>query len=135
MDRQAKILIVDDDADFSRISQAALEKASYEVAVAFSGEEGRQKAKELKPDLIVLDAMMETQTEGFHVVYDLRRDPELKDVPILMLTSINTRAYPWRLDKDETWLPVDSFVDKPISSDNLVSEVTRVLEAKKKAGE
>ncbi len=133
MGERAKILLVDDDVDFSRITQAALEKADFEVVVAFSGEEGRRKAKEVIPDLIIMDAMMETQTEGIHAIYDLRGDPQLQNVPIIMLTAINSKAYPWRLDKDANWLPVDRFLDKPVTSQQLVSEVSAVLAAKSRA--
>jgi len=134
MQDRAKVLIVDDDVDFSHIARVALEKAGFEVAAAYTGEEGRQLAREVRPDVIILDAMMETQTEGFHVAYDLRQDPELKAVPIVMLTSINEKAYPWRLDKDETWLPVDVFLDKPVSGERLVAEVNRALESSGKTG-
>lgn len=130
VDKRPRVLIVDDDVDFTYLAQKALEKAGFDVTCAHSGEEGSQRAKEIKPDLIVLDTMMETQTEGFQVVHDLRQDPELRDISIMMLTSINAKAYPWRLDRDDTWLPVDLFLDKPVSGERLVAEVRRLLEAR-----
>jgi len=127
MEKQLKVLVVDDDVDFVRITKAMLEKSGYVVVTAFNGQEGREKARSERPDLIILDAMMETETEGFHVAYDIRKDAELKATPIIMLTAINMRDFPWKVEKDETWLPVDVFLDKPVSSERLVAEVDKVL--------
>lgn len=127
MDERLKVLVVDDDVDFVKITKAMLERNGYVVATAFSGQEGREKAKSERPDLIVLDAMMETETEGFHVAYDIRKDAELRSTPIVMLTAINLRDFPWKVQQDETWLPVDVFLDKPVTSEKLVAEVNKVL--------
>jgi CheY-like chemotaxis protein len=123
----AKVLIVDDDVDFLRIARLTLERAGFDVLIAYSGQEGRVLARDARPDLIVLDAVMETPTEGFTMVEDLRGDPDLKHVPIVMLTSINQMAYPWHFDKDSELLPVDRFLDKPVTSERLVAEVAKAL--------
>lgn len=127
MESKRKVLIVDDDQQFTKIGKVVLEKNGYEVSVANSAKEGWGTALNWKPDLIVLDVMMESETEGFHFVYDSRKEPTLKETPILMLTAINERDLPWRFDRDDTWLPVDTFLDKPVSPDQLVREVGRML--------
>ena len=127
MERRPRILLIDDDPSFITINKLVLQKHSFEVMAASSAREGIDLAMRWQPDLIVMDVMLESQTEGLHATYELRQDPALRDVPILMITAINTTNYPWRLEPDENWLPVDSLLDKPVEPDRLVQEVNRLL--------
>jgi CheY-like chemotaxis protein len=129
----AKILIIDDDPDMVLATRLCLEGAGHEVVEAASGAEGLEMIKAAGPDLIVLDVMMDTTTEGFQLAHKLRsRDPNseyasYKGIPILMLTSIHATA-PTRVAPDDDYLPVDAFVDKPIDPDDLVSKVDELLQ-------
>jgi CheY-like chemotaxis protein len=129
----AKILIIDDDPDMVLATRLCLEGAGHEVVEAASGAEGLEMIKAEKPDLIVLDVMMDTTTEGFQLALKLRSpDPNseyanYKGIPILMLTSIHATA-PTRVAPDQDYLPVDAFVDKPIDPDDLVSKVDELLQ-------
>lgn len=87
-----KILIIDDDPDFIESIKLVLEKKSYEIIVASSGEEGYKKAKSQNPDLIILDVMLETIDKGFEISRRLKKDEALKKIPILMLTAIKEIA-------------------------------------------
>jgi CheY-like chemotaxis protein len=128
----AKILIIEDNPDMALALRMPLEAHDYQTFLAASGEEGLKKVKEIKPDLIILDVMMETTTAGFQVSLQLRSpDPRsefaaYRDVPILMLTAIHTTTS-LRFGPDEAYLPVDDFVDKPIDPDVLVEKVKRLL--------
>lgn len=128
----AKILIIDDDADMVLAVRLTLEGAGHEVIEASSGTEGLEKIRSEKPDLIVLDVMMDTTTEGFQLALKLRSpDPRseyaaFKDIPVLMLTAIHTTA-PVRVAPDADYLPVDAFVDKPIDPDDLLKKVEELL--------
>ncbi len=128
----ARILIIDDDPDMVLAARLCLEDAGHEVFEARSGAEGLEKVKSEQPDLIVLDVMMDTTTEGFQLALKLRSpDPEsgyaaFQNVPILMLTSIHATA-PVRVGPDSDYLPVDAFVDKPIDPDDLVKKVEELL--------
>ena len=132
-----KILIIDDDDDLVHALRLPLEAAGYRVSQAASGNEGLQKIKEVNPDLIIIDVMMDTTTEGFHVSLALRSpDPksEYKDysrIPILMLTSIHTTTT-LRFGPDKDYLPVDAFIEKPIEPAELLKKVREHL-AKKPA--
>jgi two-component system alkaline phosphatase synthesis response regulator PhoP len=121
------ILLVDDDVDFVEMNRAVLEAHGYKVAAAFSGQEGLQKARELKPALIVLDVMMDYKTEGFHATYELRQDPELQKIPIIMVTAINKQDFIGRFQPDADWLPVEKLIDKPITPQRLLDEVQKAL--------
>jgi len=128
-----KILIVEDDPDMVIALRMPLEANGYQVYVASSGQEGLQKVKEVNPDLIILDVMMETTTAGFQVSLQLRSpDPKseyapYRNIPILILTAIHTTTS-LRFGPDEAYLPVDDFVDKPIDPEVLLSKVRTLIE-------
>jgi len=126
-----KVLLVDDEQDFVDIVSAELEAEGFEVVTAYSGEEAREKAPEEKPDAIVLDVMMETKTEGFKVARELRQRDDTKDIPLIMLTGVN-QEYPFQFGPDNMWLPVDTFLEKPVDAEQLVGELrTKLGEADK----
>ncbi len=128
-----KILIVEDDPDMVTALRMPLEASGYEVYVASSGQEGLQKVKEVNPDLIILDVMMETTTAGFQVSLQLRSpDPRseyapYRHIPILILTAIHTTTS-LRFGPDEAYLPVDDFVDKPVDPDVLLNKVRTLID-------
>jgi CheY-like chemotaxis protein len=128
----AKILVIDDDPDTVLACRLALENAGYTVEEAKNGRLGLEKIKADRPDLIILDVMMDTATEGFQLALKLRSpDPtsewaEFRKIPILMLTAIHSTT-PLRFETDIDYLPVDLFVDKPIDPEDLVGKVEWVL--------
>jgi CheY-like chemotaxis protein len=117
-----KILVVDDEPEFVDVVQTVLEGSGYEVVTAGSGEEGKQMALDSQPDLIILDVMMETDKAGFDVARWLRSEEVTEQIPIVMLTAVNQK-YPFGFTEDDIWLPVDKFLEKPISPDELLKEV------------
>jgi CheY-like chemotaxis protein len=132
----AKILIIEDDPDMLLSTRMTLESAHYEVIEAHGGREGLEKIKSERPDLIILDVMMDTSTEGFQLALRLRNpDPkselaEYRDIPILMLTAIHSTT-PLRFEPDIDYLPVELFVDKPVDPDDLLKKVEWVLTTEK----
>jgi CheY-like chemotaxis protein len=127
-----RILVIDDDPDLVEAMRLILESEGYEVHSASGGEEGLGKVKEVGPDLILLDVMMDYATEGFQVALKLRdtaADSEYaayRDVPILMLTAIHDTTS-LRFGPDEGYLPVDAFIEKPVEPGALVSKVGEML--------
>lgn len=134
--KMSKILIIDDDPDIVLAVRMTLEAEGYEVVEASSGEQGIESIKSEHPDLIILDVMMETKTEGFQMALKLRSpDPtseyiDYKDIPILMLTAIHSTT-PLAFEPDIDYLPVELFVDKPIDPDNLVNKIEWLLSREK----
>ena len=128
----AKILVIDDDPDMILALRLCLENAGHEVIEAHDGKEGLAKMKANPPDLIILDVMMRSTTEGFHLALKLRNpDPvseyiTLSKIPILMLTAIHSTT-PLRFETDEDYLPVDDFVEKPIDPSDLLQKVDTLL--------
>jgi two-component system alkaline phosphatase synthesis response regulator PhoP len=124
--------MIDDDPDIVMATRIPLEASGYEFDVAYNSEEGLKKVKELNPDLIILDVMMESATEGFHVSLKLRdRSPDseyaaYRHIPILMLTAVHTTT-PLRFQPDQDYLPVDAFLDKGTDPDELLAKIAELL--------
>ncbi len=127
-----KILIIDDDDDLVLAMRLPLEAAGYKVARAANSEEGLSQVIAIKPDLIILDVMMDTTTAGFQVALTLRSpDPNSEykaynHIPILMLTAIH-QTTPLRFGPDKEYLPVDAFIEKPIDPPKLLAKVEELL--------
>jgi CheY-like chemotaxis protein len=125
----AKILIVDDDPDIVEAMKVVLESKQYEVATAKTGEEGLEKVKTEKPDLIILDIMMEKGDTGFDVCRQIKKNQSYKHIPILMLTAIKEKTgMDFKKEAgDEIWLPVDDYVDKPLKPKELIAKIENLL--------
>ncbi|UCG47764.1 MAG: response regulator [Phycisphaerales bacterium] len=126
---RAGILIIDDDPDISEAMKVILENRGYSVRTARDGTEGMEQIGAGKPDLIILDVMMNTSREGFILSRELKDNPEYKNIPILMLTAVKEKT---GLDfrpaaGDESWLPVDEYLDKPVKPDLLLGTVESLL--------
>jgi two-component system alkaline phosphatase synthesis response regulator PhoP len=129
--RKDKILIVDDDADFVESTRIILESKPYEVIVAVNGEEALRKAKEEKPDLILLDIIMPVR-DGFTAAEQLKKDPKLAEIPVLMLTSFATKGSGTEIPRGRGYsLEAEDYIEKPVTPQNLLAAVEKHL---KKAG-
>lgn len=123
-----KVLIIDDDDDIVITMRLPLEAHGYQVFRAANHQEGLQKVKEVKPDLILLDVMMDSKTSGFELSRALRNpDPAseyaaYRGIPIVMITSIRA-ATSLRFAPDKDYLPVDALVEKPIKPEVLLANV------------
>ena len=124
---EAKILLIDDDPDFVEATRTVLESVPYDIVVAYGGDEGLEKVQEERPDLILLDIIMPTR-DGFYVCEKLKGDPDLWDIPVIMLTSlaqhISDTAYSLQ---DGMMLEADDFIDKPVRPKELLARVARLL--------
>ncbi len=126
----AKILIVDDDLDLTKALKTTLESEQYSVVTAADRTEGMEKVKIEEPDLIILDVMMSTWEDGFEMARVLKKNPQFKDISILMMTAVKDKT---GIDfkstaGDPTWCPVDGFLDKPVDPDVLLAEVRKLLQ-------
>ena len=122
------ILVIDDDIDLVEIIRVTLENQGFRVIDAQTGERGLAKAREQNPDLILLDVMMGKVDEGFQVAYELRSDEATADVPILMLTAVTDQTgFDFDPARDKDFLPVNEFLEKPISPRNLVDMIRKHL--------
>lgn len=120
------ILVVDDDPDFVEATRMVLEKAGYDVISAADGDAGLKMAREVKPDLVILDVIMKTVLDGLHMSRQMADDPVQRQTPILMVTSIANSDYAALFPTDE-YIHIDDFVSKPIAPDDLLRRVGALL--------
>ena len=131
MKSKAKILIVDDDADFVESTRIVLESKPYEVIVAVNGDDALRKAAEEKPDLILLDIIMPVK-DGFTAAEQLKKDRELAKIPVLMLTSYSTKGSGTEIPRGRGYsLDAEDYIEKPVTPQNLLAVIEKHL---KKAG-
>jgi two-component system, OmpR family, alkaline phosphatase synthesis response regulator PhoP len=117
-----KLLIVDDEADIVETLTFRLEASGYEVVGASNGQEGLDKAREAKPDLILLDVMMPIM-DGYQVCRMLKFDEEFKHIPIIMLTARGQDA-----DKETgKGVGADAYVTKPFDNKDLLDKIEGLL--------
>ena len=131
MREKASILVVDDDPDIRDAITIILKSHDYTVHTASNGKEAVKALEENKPDLMLLDIMMATDTEGFDLAYDLRERPEFKNLPIIMLTSFLEKVRQegpgeFAYILGEQW-PAQWLLEKPLDPKKLLNKIEEIL--------
>ncbi len=122
----AKILIVDDDPDFVEATRIVLEKAGHSTLSAASGNECYQKMKSEKPDLVILDVIMDTVLDGLTITQRIHEDEEINQIPIIMVTSIANTDYAALFPTDE-YIHINAFMSKPVEPAELIRQINKLL--------
>lgn len=121
-----KILIVDDDIDLVEVLRIVLESHGYDVIDAQDGDRGYLLIEREKPDLIILDVMMRTEDEGFYIAEKIRSQPDIANIPIIMLTAVcQQTGYQYKKNNDV--LPVDEFIEKPVMPNTLIGLIEKYI--------
>jgi Lrp/AsnC family transcriptional regulator, regulator for asnA, asnC and gidA len=123
------ILVVDDDADFVEILRLALSKEGYGVNVARNGQEALAAMRVARPDLVIMDIMMNGVLDGLRTAREMRADNDLRDVSLLMISSIEQSGLAGLLPR-EGELPADNFFIKPLDIPGFLAEVARLLRSR-----
>ena len=119
-----KVLMIDDDPEFIDAITNILDARGYDVVSANDGKDGVAKAKQEKPDIILLDVMMTTKSEGFDVARELSKDANLKGIPVIMLTGVRKEMnLPFGFEPDADWLPIKAFLEKPVKPETLLKTI------------
>ena len=131
-------MIVDDDEDFASTTATVLRKEGYDVQVELDIDSAVKSMESKPPDLAILDVMFpEDASAGFELARTMRHESgKLKNIPVLMLTAINTK-FPLGFgskDIDEDWMPITEFMEKPVDFDVLREKVAKLLDANKANG-
>lgn len=124
----ARILIIDDDPDICEALALILEPAGYQVIAVSSGPEGMDAIRANPPDLLILDIMLASPSEGFQLAYELRSDDQLKRIPIIMISAIGQTIgmdYAKELGIDS--MPADRFLEKPLKAETVLAAAGETL--------
>jgi len=129
MSQPAKILIVDDDPDFVDATRIILEKKDYTVQAAHNRNEAMDKINKIKPDLILLDIMMDRLDDGFTICYKLKHDSNLKNIPVFAISSITEKTgFKFSPKTDGEYFEADDYAEKPIEADDLLRRIGTLLQ-------
>jgi CheY-like chemotaxis protein len=129
MQHTKRILIVDDDRDFAEAIASFLEAKGYDVQRACNGADGIRLARMERPDLILMDIVMTERTEGFFAIHEIRRDSDLKTVPVFVLSSLMTRLPDFQIPSKGGWLAHDLFLPKPVDMAQLLESIRQRIGA------
>ena len=134
---QTRLLIIDDDPDYVDGIRSILEKAEYKVDAAYNPKEGFAALETGNYDLLLLDIMMGRGAEGVMVARKINKDPNLREIPVLIITGIREQMaflFPGQAVHPRI-LPTDELLEKPVEPKVLLEKVENLLEeaSKKKA--
>jgi len=124
MDKAAKIIIIDDDSDYRFTMETFLNRNGFETLTAEKGQEGLDLIEKERPDLILLDVMMQSTYSGLEICKQLRSNPELKDIPIIGISGMSNELGV-RLDKwgEDEYFKVDEYYEKPVDREKLLERI------------
>ncbi len=125
-----RVLIIDDEAPIRLLCRVNLEAEGMEVLEAGDGYVGLEQARQDRPDIVLLDVMMPSTEglDGFQICQRMRRDPELKDIPVIIVSAIAQGMGGMR-DKVRTQSGADDFLMKPYNPSDLVDKVRELCGA------
>lgn len=131
MTEKKVILIVDDDPDIRISMRIILEGNGYQVQEAANGREALESLDAKIPDLMILDIMMATDTEGFDLAYELKNMPDFEDLPIIILSSFLQKVRDEGPDEfqhilGEQW-PAKWMFEKPVDHKKLLDKIAKIL--------
>jgi CheY-like chemotaxis protein len=133
MEKSYKLVIVDDNTDFLFTMETFLQRSGFEVLTADDGQKGLEMIRRERPDLILLDIMMETLFSGFEVFKQIRSDDNLKDIPVIGISAmgdeLNINYSEW---PDYEYFRPDAFLDKPVDRQRLLQMIPEVIRKTKK---
>ena len=131
MSQPKKLLIIDDDPDFVAGIRPVLENADYEVEVAYNPKEGFQALETKSYDLLLLDILMGRGAEGISIARKMRKDPKLRDMPVLIITGLREQIaflFPGE-PVHPGFVSTDELVEKPVEPKLLLEKVSTLLQA------
>ena len=124
-----KILLVDDDYDVREYMRVILETKNYKTLQAENIRDAESILNNENIDLIILDVMMEKDSDGFTFAQKIKSDDKYKSIPIIMVTSVNEKTgFKFDKDSDGAFLPVDAFIEKPVNAEKILTEIDKLID-------
>ncbi len=123
-----RVLIIDDDQDYGDALKITLENNGYAVSHVLNVRDGKKAIVESRPDLIILDVMMDKHTDGFDLCYHLKHDEACRTIPVMMVTAVTQKTgFKFSPETDGEYLEADAYIVKPIPVSELLHQVNRMI--------
>ena len=127
------VLLIDDDADVHEVVKMILEPKGFKVECVLTGPAGLEAARRLMPDVLLLDIMLDTPSEGFHIAYTMKNDDVLKSIPIVIISSIGKKmGIDYAKELGTEYVPANQFIEKPFDGQGLLKAINEALAGAKK---
>jgi len=129
---QGKILVIDDDPDFLKVVSIILRSGNYNFITAKNPQEGKEKLFTEKPDLILLDIMMDSLFDGFSLCHDIKTSEEygkLRETPVIFVSAVKEQTgsrFTFNSSEQGLMGP-DDYIDKPVQPDDLLARIEKLL--------
>lgn len=125
------ILLIDDDQDMHEALKMILEPEGFRLTCCLTGPLGLETMHRDPPDLVLLDVMLTTPSEGFHLAYQIKNDDRLKEIPVVMISAIGrTMEMDFAAELGSDYLPVEKFINKPFEAASVLAAVREALAEK-----
>lgn len=125
-----RILLIEDDLDMHHAVRAMLPSPEFELTCCTTGPAGMEVLRRQRPDLVLLDIMLATVSEGFHLCYQMKDDEQLRDIPVVMISAIGQRmGMDYAKELGSEYVPADAFVEKPFDARTLLKTIRSLLQA------
>jgi two-component system alkaline phosphatase synthesis response regulator PhoP len=127
MPSKAKIMVVEDNIDESKLIKMALEPEGYEVVTAMNGREAKEKIGDAQPNFVILDVMM-PEMDGFHFCSWLRSNKEYQEIPVVLLTGVGEHIYDSKYPlKGVMQADADEYLEKPVKPEVLLETISKLI--------
>ena len=127
MPSKAKIMVVEDNIDESKLIKMALEPEGYEVVTAMNGREAKEKIGDAQPNFVILDVMM-PEMDGFHFCSWLRSNNEYQEIPVVLLTGVGEHIYDSKYPlKGVMQTDADEYLEKPVKPEVLLETISKLI--------
>lgn len=127
MPSKAKIMVVEDNIDESKLIKMALEPEGYEVVTAMNGREAKEKIGDAQPNFVILDVMM-PEMDGFHFCSWLRSNKEYQEIPVVLLTGVGEHIYDSKYPlKGVMQTDADEYLEKPVKPEVLLETISKLI--------
>ena len=128
VEARGRILLIDDDPDMHDAVRMILEPLGYHLTCCLSGPTGLEALRKAPPDLLLLDIMLASPSEGFRLAAEMKKDPALKEVPVIMISAIGqTMGMDFAKELGSDYVEADLFLEKPLSAAKLRQAVAQML--------
>jgi len=123
-----RILLIDDDLDMHTAVKMILEPEGYQVTCCLTGPAGLESMRAERPELVLLDIMLSSPSEGFHVAYEMKEDDTLKDIPVIMISAIGQKTgMDFARELGSDYVQAERFLEKPFDAQTLRDAVKKLL--------